>query len=97
MYILYGIPADSSEFQNMLQEDFDPILQLKVFYSFRVELIDTYLFFQIQTLGGKYIYLAKNADTNKVKIFSQSGQSNIKVSSVKTKFGLVHLIDTILT
>jgi len=51
----------------------------------------------IKTLGGKYIYLAKNADTNKVKIFSQSEQSNIKVSDIKTEFGLVHLIDTILT
>jgi hypothetical protein len=51
----------------------------------------------IQTLGGEFITLAKNPDTNKVKIFSQSGQSNIKVSNVKTKFGLVNVIDTILT
>ena len=51
----------------------------------------------IKTLGGKYIYLARNADTHKVKIFSQSEQSNIKVSDIKTEFGLVHLIDTVLT
>ena len=50
----------------------------------------------IKTLSGKYIYLARNAD-HKVKIFSQSEQSNIKVSDVKTEFGLVHLIDTVLT
>ena len=62
-----------------------------------MESIDSYLFFQIQTLGGEFITLVKNADTNKVKIFSQSGQSNIKVSNVKTKFGLVNIIDTILT
>merc|ERR1711971_643618 len=46
----------------------------------------------IQTLGGEFITLAKNPDTNKVKIFSQSGQSSIKVSNVKTKFGLVNVI-----
>ena len=51
----------------------------------------------IKTLGGKYIYLARYADTDKVKIFSQSEQSNIKVSDIKTEFGLVHLIDTVLT
>ena len=32
-----------------------------------------------------------------MKIFSQSEQSNIKVSDIKTEFGLVHSIDTILT
>ena len=62
-----------------------------------MELMDTYFFFQIQTLGGEFITIAKNPDTNKVKIFSQSGQSNIKVSNVKTKFGLVNIIDTVLT
>ena len=51
----------------------------------------------IKTLGGKYIYLARNTDTDEVKIFSQSEQSNIKVSDIKTEFGLVHLIDTVLT
>ena len=61
-----------------------------------MELKGTYFFFQIQTLGGEFITLAKNPDTNKVKIFSQAGQSSIKVANVKTKFGLVNVIDTIL-
>merc|ERR1719362_168827 len=51
----------------------------------------------IKALEGKYIYLARNTDTDEVKIFSQSEQSNIKVSDIKTEFGLVHLIDTVLT
>ena len=84
--------------QKLLQKVFDPILQLKISYNLNVAEINRYIFFfQIQTLGGEFITIAKNPDTNKVKIFSQSGQSNIKVSNVKTKFGLVNIIDTILT
>ena len=71
--------------------------KVSVFYAL-FDGINRYIFFlQIETLGGEFITLAKNPDTNKVKIFSQSGQSNIKVSNVKTKFGLVNIIDTILT
>ena len=83
--------------QKLLQKVFDPILQLKISHSL-LDGINRYIFFfQIQTLGGEFITLFKNADTNKVKIFSQSGQSSIKVSNVKTKFGLVDVIDSILT
>ena len=53
--------------------------------------------FQIETLGGEFVTIEKNPDTNKVKILSQSGKSNIIVANVETKYGLVHVIDKLLT
>ena len=59
--------------------------------------INLYYFLQLQTLGGDFITIAKDPETNKLRIFSLSGASNVKVSNIKTKFGLVHVIDTVLT
>ena len=59
--------------------------------------IKLYYFLQLQTLGGDFITIVKDPETNKLRIFSLSGASNVKVSNIKTKFGLVHVIDTILT
>ena len=53
--------------------------------------------FQLQTLGGEFVTIVKDPETNKMKVFSQSGVSNVKVSNVRTEFGLVHVIDTVLT
>ena len=53
--------------------------------------------FQIETLGGEFVTIEKNPDTNKVKILSQSGKSNIIVANIETKYGLVHVIDRVLT
>jgi len=51
----------------------------------------------LETLGGEFLTVSKDPETNKVRIFSLSGQANVKVSNIKTKFGLVHAIDTVLT
>merc|ERR1711971_58255 len=47
----------------------------------------------LETLGGEFVTVSKDPETNKVRIFSLSGQSDVKVSNIKTKFGLVHVID----
>merc|ERR1712156_316661 len=52
---------------------------------------------QLVTLGGEFITISKNPRTNKVKVFSNSGKSKVKVANIKTKFGLVHVIDKVLT
>ena len=49
------------------------------------------------SLGGEFVTIVKDPETNKMKVFSQSGVSNVKVSNVRTEFGLVHVIDTVLT
>merc|ERR1711862_121652 len=51
---------------------------------------------KIQTLGGEFVEIIKNVATNQLKILSQSTISNVKISGIKTKFGLVYLIDNVL-
>ena len=36
-------------------------------------------------------------ERNKVRLFSASGASKVKVSNIKLEFGLVHVIDTVIT
>ena len=36
-------------------------------------------------------------EMNKVKVFSASGASKVKAANIKLEFGLVHVIDTVLT
>jgi len=50
----------------------------------------------LETLGGELVTISKNPDTNKVRVFSLAGEANVKVSNIKTKFGLVHVVDTVL-
>ena len=54
-------------------------------------------FFQLETLGGEFVTISKNPETNKVRVFSLSGEANVKVANIKTKFGLVHVVDTVFT
>ena len=56
----------------------------------------SFFFFQLETLGGELVTISKNPDTNKVRVFSLAGEANVKVSNIKTKFGLVHVVDTVL-
>merc|ERR1712194_240178 len=51
----------------------------------------------LETLGGEFVTISKNPETNKVRVFSLSGGANVKVANIKTKFGVVHVIDTVLT
>jgi len=48
------------------------------------------------TLGGEYVTLYKD-QKNRVRLYSLNGESKLKVSNVKTKWGLVHVIDAVLT
>jgi len=50
----------------------------------------------LETLGGEFVTISKDPNTNKLRIFSLAGEANVKVSNIKTKFGLVHVIDTVL-
>ena len=76
-------------FQNLnLKNDFIVILILITIFSF---------FFQLETLGGEFVTISKNPETNKVRVFSLSGEANVKVANIKTKFGLVHVVDTVFT
>ena len=50
----------------------------------------------MQTLGGEYITIFRNPDTNKVKIIHEAGESNVKIANVDTKYGLVHVIDKLI-
>ena len=52
---------------------------------------------QLETLGGEFVTVVRDAETSKVRIFSLSGASSLKVPNIQTKFGLVHIIDTVLT
>mgnify|MGYP001313282818 CR=1 FL=1 len=75
-------------FQNLnYNYNFIVILTLKLIFLF---------FFQLETLGGEFVTISKNPDTNKVRVFSLAGEANVKVSNIKTKFGLVHVVDTVL-
>merc|ERR1719219_3272110 len=51
----------------------------------------------LQTLGGEFVTVTKDSETNKVRIFSLSGAAEVKVANIKTKFNLVHVLDTVLT
>jgi len=47
----------------------------------------------VETLGGEFITIDRNAETNKITIIHEAGESKVKISNIKTKFGLVHVID----
>ena len=53
-------------------------------------------FFQLVTLGGETvtIQLLPNAVFN---VISNSGATKITVKNIETKWGLVHVIDSVLT
>ena len=53
--------------------------------------------FQVETIGGEFITIDRNPDTNKVKIISNSGEAKVRNANIETKYGLVHVIDKLLT
>ena len=57
------------------------------------KLANDFLLFQVQTLGGDFITINRNSDTNKVKIIHAAGESKVKIANIETKFGLVYVID----
>ena len=55
------------------------------------------LFLQLETLGGEFITVIKDPSTRKTKIVSKTGESKLIALNIKTKIGLVHVINTVLT
>ena len=63
--------------------------------NFRSLLIYILIFFQLETIGGEVIQIKLNEPSG-VSIVRSSGEIRIKLGDVNTKFGLVHIIESVI-
>ena len=52
-------------------------------------------FFQLETIGGEVIQIKLNEPSG-VSIVRSSGEIRIKLGNVNTKFGLVHILESVI-
>ena len=45
-------------------------------------------------MNGESIYVARN-ENGKVRIITNSGEARIKIGNIKTRLGIVHVVDKV--
>merc|ERR1719273_635435 len=48
----------------------------------------------LKTMNGESIYVARN-ENGKVRIITNAGEAKIKIANIKTKLGIVHVVDKV--